>query len=441
MNLKLPFCRIRQLVPLVIVLVSAIVAVAAYLQAIHYPFVSDDEVYVVKNTRLAGLHLAELWRLFIEPYNPMEFLPLRDLSYWFDLALFGLNPAAFRIHNIILYLLCLPLVYATTLGLWRYFRAADITGAPWAAAAVTALFALHPAHVEAVVWISGRKDVLSGLFSLLALCLAVYAKREQGLSSRYATATLLALVAAMLSKATAVAVAPVIALLWIIFWREIPKQHLRRTQLLWPAASLLLAMCVALIFTANSPIKEPMYLGIEAVTRMLAILGWLGRLAVSPENRHFIYPVFEDPRLPGMIALGLFILIAALAGVVMVLQKKILEWFALATFLLLCLPYTHLIPFQTISLVYDRFLFLAVWMAILLIVVTAWRLEPVPRTAMLLIVSLAWGVSNRRTAPRLAWRSTIRHRLVGLSGALSTCLSENIQAIGARAISRRDYNG
>jgi hypothetical protein len=168
------------------------------------------------------LHLAELRRLFTEPYNPYEFLPLRDLSYWFDITLFGLTPSAFRVHNILLYLLCLPLVYGTTMAVWRYFRPADAASAPWAAAVVTALFVVHPSHAEAVVWISGRKDVLSTMFSLLALWFAVKAKREQGASHRYATAALVALLAAMLSKATAVAVAPVIAMLWMLFWHDIP---------------------------------------------------------------------------------------------------------------------------------------------------------------------------------------------------------------------------
>jgi hypothetical protein len=372
--------RIRQLAPWVIVLLSAIVAVAAYLQALHYPFVSDDGVYVTGNTKLAALHLSELWRLFIEPYNRYEFLPLRDLSYWFDL-----------VHNIVLYLLCLPLVYAATLGLLRYFRPAYGADGHLIAAVVTALFALHPAHVEAVVWISGRKDLLSGLFSMLALYFAIYAKREQGLSPYCATAALLALLAAMLSKATAVAIAPVIALLWIIFWRDIPKRHHRRTQLLWPIASLILAMGLALIFSAKSTVKVPMYFGSEAISRALAILGWLGRLAVSPENRHFIYPVFEDAKLPAMIALGAFILIVALTGVIKMQYKWKLEVFNLLVFLLLCLPYTQLIPFQTISLVSDRFLFIAVWMTILLIVALAWRLKPVLCAAVLLIISFAWG--------------------------------------------------
>lgn len=160
--------RLRQFVPLMLVLVSASVAVGAYLQAFNYPFISDDLTYLPQNTKLIGLHLADLWRLFIEPYNCcFEYLPLRDLSYWLDIKLFGLTPSASRGHNILLYLLSLPLVYATTLAIWKYFRPVDATSAPWAAAAVTALFALHPTLVESVVWISGRNT----FFPICSPCL------------------------------------------------------------------------------------------------------------------------------------------------------------------------------------------------------------------------------------------------------------------------------
>lgn len=395
--------RMRQFAIFALMLASVVVVIAAYLQALHYPFVSDDTVYITENTKLAGLHLTDLWRLFIEPYNPLEFLPLRDLSYWFDITQFGLNPAAFRLHNIILYLLCLPLVYAITQGLWQYFRSVDVAGAPWAATAVTALFALHPAHVEAVVWISGRKDVLSTLFSLLALWLAMSAKREQGLSPRYATASLLALLAAMLSKAPAVAVAPVIATLWILFWRDIPAQQRRRSQLLWPAGMMLLAACVTSIFSAMSTVKSQAYFGIEVVTRLFAVLGWMARLAVSPESRHFFVPVFEDTHLSIMVALGVAVLVAAAVGMVMILRKRSLEIFALLAFLLLCIPYTQLVPYVTSSLVSDRFLTLAVWPVLLLIVALSWHLRPIPRTVLLLVIALSWGFQTAQR-PR-DWRN------------------------------------
>ncbi len=386
--------RMRQFAPLALVLLSAAVAVAAYLQALDYPFVSDDKTYITENTKLAGLRLTELWYLFTEPYNSMELLPLRDFSYWLDITLFGLTPSAFRVHNIILYLLCLPLVYGTTLSVWRYFRPADATSAPWAAAAVTALFALHPAHVEAVVWISGRKDVLSGMFSLFALWLAVRAKQKQGFSALLAAATLIALLAAMLSKATAVTVAPVIAMLWVIFWRDVPAPSRRYFLLLWPLAILFLAVCVTLIFTANSAAREPVYFGIEAVTRLLAVLGWLARLAVSPESRHFFHPVFEDPYLPAMVALGGVVLSSAVAGAAMMLRHRSLEGFALVAFLLLCMPYMQLIPYQSPSLVADRWLMFAVWPVILLLVALSWRLNPAPRAALLLAIAVPWGLQT-----------------------------------------------
>ena len=64
MKLRFPLARMRQLAPFALVLVSAVIAVGAYLQALHYPFISDDSGYLTANPKLAGLHLTELWRLY-----------------------------------------------------------------------------------------------------------------------------------------------------------------------------------------------------------------------------------------------------------------------------------------------------------------------------------------------------------------------------------------
>lgn len=378
-----------------LVLAGAAIAAGSYLQALDYPFISDDETYLSANSRLAGLRPVELWKLFVEPYNAYsEFLPLRELSYWLDLALFGLTPAAFRVHGILLYLICLPLVYGATSRIWRYFRPADAASAPWASAAVTALFAVNPAHVEAVVWISGRKDVLCGMFSLLALWFASSAKRERGLSPAHAAAALVALLAAMLSKASAIAVAPVIALLWLAYWRDVPAPERRRSLLLWPLAILVLPACLAVVFATAITTKIPVYFGTETVTRTLAILGWLARLAVSPEGRHFIYPILEDPWLPVMAAAGAAVLAAAGWGTVMVLRRRSLEGFAVTMFALICLPSLQLVPYAVPSLVSDRYVFLALWPIILLIVALAWRLRPVPRVVLLFAVALPWSIQT-----------------------------------------------
>lgn len=386
----LPFST-RRFAPLLLVLVGAAVAMGAYLQALNFPFVIDDPVYIAENHKLATLHPADLWRLFTEPYNSaFEFLPLRDLSYWFDITLFGLNPSGYRLHNILLYLLCLPLIYGTTLGMWRYFRPADSLSAPWAAAVVTALFAVHPALVESVVWISGRKYVLPDMFSMLALWLAVNAKRERGLSAPYAAAALVAFVAVMLSKSSYVSVALVIAMIWGLFWLDIPAQYRRRSRLLWPLAILLVGAFLIWVFIAFNKGYDgiPFYFGIEAISRSLGILGWLARLSISPESRHFFYPMFEDAYLPVMAALGGVVLAAAAAGMVMIFRKRSLEGFALVAFLLFCLPYMQLMPHKLPSLVSDRYLALAVWPAMLLLVALSWRLKPGLRTVLLLAMAV-----------------------------------------------------
>ena len=65
----------------------------------------------------------------------------------------------------------------------------EMTGAMWRSALVAALFACHPLHVESVAWVSERKDVLSGLFWMLAMVMyGRYVKHRAGPSASVKTA-------------------------------------------------------------------------------------------------------------------------------------------------------------------------------------------------------------------------------------------------------------
>ena len=91
-----------------------------------------------------------------------------------DVQLYGLNAGGHHVTNIIFH------VYNTLLLFWLLRW---LTGRSWCSAAVAALFAVHPMHVESVVWIAERKDVLSTFLGLLALLAYVrYAKEPQHLS-------------------------------------------------------------------------------------------------------------------------------------------------------------------------------------------------------------------------------------------------------------------
>jgi len=130
----------------------------------------DDNDYVVHNPEVkAGLSPAGAAWAFTTTHAA-NWHPLTWLSLQLDASLFGGGSAwGFHLSNVLLHAATVVLLF---LALRR------LTGAVWRSAAVAALFAVHPAHVESVAWVAERKDVLSGLFWMLTLlAYAWYAER------------------------------------------------------------------------------------------------------------------------------------------------------------------------------------------------------------------------------------------------------------------------
>ena len=96
----------------------------------------------------------------VSEFHGANWFPLTRLSWMLDADLFGMEPWGFHLTSLVLHGLNALLVFVLF---------ARLTGAIWAPAFVAAIFALHPLHVESVAWAAARKDVLSGLFALLAL--------------------------------------------------------------------------------------------------------------------------------------------------------------------------------------------------------------------------------------------------------------------------------
>ena len=142
-----------------------------YWQACSYGFINfDDPLYVTNNMQVRnGLTWKGLLWAFTDTKSTGNWYPLTWLSLMLDSELFEAKPQAFHITNLLLHL-------TNTLLLFMVLK--RITGALWRSGFVAALFALHPLHVESVTWISGRKDVLSTFFLLLAIwAYASYVRR------------------------------------------------------------------------------------------------------------------------------------------------------------------------------------------------------------------------------------------------------------------------
>jgi tetratricopeptide (TPR) repeat protein len=138
-----------------------LLTLAAYGQVVRFPFTGyDDAYYVGPDTAMShGLSWANLRYAFTHLHFHLYY-PLTLLSHMADAQLYGQWAGGHHLTNLILHLICIALVYLV-------FRLA--THEPGRSAAVAALFALHPLHVEAVVWIAERKELLCTLFTLLAL--------------------------------------------------------------------------------------------------------------------------------------------------------------------------------------------------------------------------------------------------------------------------------
>jgi len=356
------------------VLAVAVVAavVLAYLPALDAPFISDDRVYVSENSELRSLPLRQSWRVFVSRTNPYEYLPLRDLSYRLDMALFGLWRPGYRLHNLLLYAGCCLAVWLCVeriLALVWKRDGGDPTTREWAATAATVLFAAHPAHAESVAWIAGRKDLLSGLLGILALWRLAHFLTAKTRRIRDLVVAYLLFAGALLSKATTMPL-PLLAALFPLGRWVAGKD--RAGALRDAAAVAPFFLIAAAAFWHFRSVAEDMRILVpvfqdallsagEQIGLATRILGYLTSIALFPIRLRLHYDV-DQPGAPAVFAyaLGAAAIVAGLAGCWLHAQRRSAAGWGLAAFLVLCVPFLQLVPFRTWSLASERFVFLPV---------------------------------------------------------------------------------
>lgn len=179
-------------------LVLAAATCWVYAPTLDNGFVWDDHANLVGaraswNNGLAGLAWA-----FREAFNG-HYQPLTWLSYRLDVLLSGGGPRGMHLTQLALHLLAAAAVAALARALSRTpaLRGIAALSSPLFPLAAAALFALAPVRVESVAWITERRDLLGGLFALLAVLLHLRASPADDSPSRarLAVAALAALAA------------------------------------------------------------------------------------------------------------------------------------------------------------------------------------------------------------------------------------------------------
>lgn len=296
-----------------------VVTWAVFGQTLWYDFVNyDDPSYVYQNTRITGgINLANVAWAFTHIHSE-NWHPLTTITHMLDCQLHGLNAGWHHFTNVLLHAIAVVLLFVAL---------HQMTGAVWRSAFVSAVFAVHPLHVESVAWIAERKDVLSALFFMLTLLAYLHYTRAPSIG-RYLTVALLVALGLM-SKPMLVTLPFVLLLLdyWPLGRFEAHRSNTGR-QVLQPVVEKIplialsavssmvtfLAQRGAIGWTEQLPVSERISNAFVAYVVYIRQMFWPAELAVfypHPENR---LPVLE-------ISLALIVLIG-ITATAFVFRKK-----------------------------------------------------------------------------------------------------------------------
>ncbi|MDO8803064.1 MAG: tetratricopeptide repeat protein [Elusimicrobiota bacterium] len=289
-NLKVPVFPKKILLPAAL----SVLVLAALFPVLNNGFVNyDDPQYVLSNPALRGSWVEAL------AFSPGYYHPLVTLTYKAEFSLFGLAPLPYHITSLALHLACcLSVFYLFSMLGWRR----------WPAFLGALLFGVHPAHVESVAWISGRKELLWGLFSFWTL--GSYLKFIDTGKNRFFILSLFCFILAVLSKPFALMLAFALPLADHYRGRAFSATLLlEKAPFVLAGFSLFLLSWVPSGFLLNS--GSGFYLlFIYAAGGLKSLLFYAGKLAL-PASLSAMYPPLS---LPAVSAGWLFLFFAAAAA-------------------------------------------------------------------------------------------------------------------------------
>ncbi len=233
--------------------------------------------------------------------------PLAVLSFALNHKISGSIAWPYILVNIVLHLV----------NTWLVFRLSERWMKGWIPGLITAtLFALHPMHVEAVVWISTRSSGLFSLFYLLGLL--AWDKYLKGMQKKHYLLAMLFALLALFSKSMA-ATFPIILLVMDFFQKRPLSKKLILEKLPFLAFSILFGIVAIKAAGSFGHIAE-LETDYSLIQRFFLILYALGFYLIKfiiPLNISAIYgyPELIDGHLPAYVYLTAIVPVLATAGI------------------------------------------------------------------------------------------------------------------------------
>jgi hypothetical protein len=207
----------------------AVLAWMIFFPSTQYGFVYYDDVRILRDhPELYGQPTlaADLREIFITSFPREEPLLLRDVSWALDSKIFGFgNAFGYHLGNVLLHGMVVALMFAFLLGTTRRYGFALAVSVAWLVLAI---------HTEPVAWIMGRKDILSALFMLLALCAQTRRLAANELRARcgWFIITLICFICGLFSKIS-VLTFPLVLFLHAVFLPYLNGERSANDKFLW----------------------------------------------------------------------------------------------------------------------------------------------------------------------------------------------------------------
>lgn len=254
-----------------------LITFVAYAGALANDFCYDDGRQIVTNSFVLNPHLWK--RIFTGSVWSFQggttsfYRPLQFVSYWLVYRVAGLNPAAFHLLNLLVYVATVWLVYRIGRELFRKELAAWLGALLWA---------LHPQHVEPVAWISALPDIGAAFFYLLALRLFLRAEKSKGRQLLWHGGAALAYFPALFFKEMALS----LPLLLLAYWFVLaPPEPWGRRIVRWLPYVLAVGVYVTIRMTVMGSLTQTRFWNLS--WRVVgASVGLLGQHA-----KQFFWPV------------------------------------------------------------------------------------------------------------------------------------------------------
>lgn len=320
----------------------------------------DDHIIVINPYTSGGFAPGNLWAIITQFYAG-QYAPLNQLYYTTIYSLFGYDAFWFHLFSIVIHYVNVLLVYSLVKKILEWTKEQNDIMRYQAPFITALLIAIHPFLVESVAWVSASKVLIYTALYILAI--RAYINYLESGTFRFYLYTIALFTLSFAAKEQSVTLPLCLLLIDYMHGRDITKRKVWLEKLPLVVLTLLFAYITIQSqvedvpgFVAEKkhyPFYQNVLFGCYAVTEYLV------KCLVPVKLEHlYLFPNGTTEQIPVRFWLYPVLLVVAIASLWSFFKKK---WvvFAACFFVIHLIPVLHIIPISRLSIVADRYVYVA----------------------------------------------------------------------------------